>query len=395
MRSSDGETRDLVTSRPGAGWDFALARHPFFEHERPLGPHYTVYNRRLCVSYFDQRSVEDGYWTIRQKVGLLHCGEVVLQFRGPDAQTVLNRLLTRDVSKLRSGRCGYGLACYEDGGLLMDGVLLRFERDLFWYVQADGDFYGWARAHAIGMDVEITLPDVFVSQVQGPNALKLLDAAAKTGIPESFTYYGIARVDLGGQDYLITRTGFTNELGWEIYSEPHHDADALWHHLCDHGGSFGLDFICNDCIDIRRIEAGILNAGSDFDRFTTPYDVGLGHFIDDGKVSFIGKEALARAPRGRRLFGIKCQDGDMMISGRVYSDGASVGKVTAAAISPYLGYSIGYVLLNEAGPEPAAEVTVQCRDGDFYKAELVEPPFYDKDRLIPRGTLVDIPKRPL
>ena len=395
MSSSDGETRDLVTSRPGAGWDFALARHPFFEHERPLGPHYTVYNRRLCVGYFDDRSVEDGYWTIRQHVGLLHCGELVLQFKGPDAGRLLNRLLTRDVSKLRSGRCGYGLACYEDGGLLMDGVVLRITDDLFWYVQADGDFYGWARAHAIRMDVDITILDVFVSQVQGPNALKLLDAAANDGVPDSFTYYGLARVDLGGQTYLITRTGFTNELGWEIYSEPHHDADALWTHLRGKGGPLGLDFICNDCIDIRRIEAGILNAGSDFDQSTTPFDVGLAAFVDETKGDFLGKKALASASRDKRQFGLKCLSGDMMISGDVFLEKHPIGKTTAAARSPYLGHSIGYVLLDQAGPKAGTLVRVQCRDGALHTAELVDPPFYDTERLIPRGERVDVPERPV
>lgn len=395
MSSSDGETRDLVTSRPGAGWDFALARHPFFEHERPLGPHYTVYNRRLCVGYFDDRSVEDGYWTIRQHVGLLHCGELVLQFKGPDAERLLNRLLTRDVSKLRSGRCGYGLACYEDGGLLMDGVLLRLADDMFWYVQADGDFYGWARAHAIGMDVDITILDVFVSQVQGPNALKLLDAVAKDGVPESFTYYGLARVDLGGQVYLITRTGFTNELGWEIYSETHHDADALWSHLRTRGAPLGLDFICNDCIDIRRIEAGILNAGSDFDQSTTPFDVGLGAFVDDAKGDFLGKKALASASRDKRQFGLKCLSGELMISGDVFLETHPIGKTTAAALSPYLGHSIGYAFLDQAGPKAGTSVRVQCRDGALHTAELVDPPFYDTERLIPRGKRVDVPERPV
>ena len=115
MRSSDGETRDLVTTRPGAGCDFSLTRHPYHAHEQPLGPHYCVYNRRLMVAYFDQRNIEDGYWTYRQKVGLLHTGEYVLQFKGADAERLLNKLFTRDITKLKVGRCGYGLACYEDG----------------------------------------------------------------------------------------------------------------------------------------------------------------------------------------------------------------------------------------------------------------------------------------
>lgn len=345
------------------------------------------------VVHFDKRDVDDGYWIIRQRVGLQHTGEYVLQFKGPDAEHLMNTLFTRDVTKLKVGRCGYGLVCFEDGGMLVDGILMRLDTDLFWYVQADGDFYGWARAHAIGMDVEITDPNVFVSQVQGPNSLKLLDAASKDGMPESFTYYGIARVDLGGQEFVITRTGYTNELGWEFYTEQHHDADALWDHLRAHGEPVGLDLYPVDSTNPRRIEAGILNAGSDFNRFTTPYDVGLGQFVDEGKSDFIGRSALKDAPRDRRLHGVKCPTGEMIVSGAVEMDGARIGEITAAAMSPYLGYSIGYVLLNNADLGPGAKIHVGCRDGSLNEAELVELPMYDRERQIPRGRRVDIPTR--
>lgn len=394
MRSSDGKTRDLVTSRPGAGWDFSLTRHPFHEHEKPLGPHYCVYNRRLMAVNFDERDIEDGYWTFRQNVGLQHTGEYVLQFKGPDAEKLLNKLFTRDVSKLKVNRCGYGLACFEDGGMLVDGILMRLDTDLFWYVQADGDFYGWARAHSIGMDVKITDPDVFVSQVQGPKSLEFLGACCDEGLPEGFTYYGIARVNLGGQTFFITRTGFTNELGWEIYTEPHHDADALWEHLKSKGEPFDLDMVPVDASNPRRIEAGILNAGSDFNHSTTPYDVGLGHFVDENKEEFLGKVALLKASRERRSFGIKCFSGEMMVSGEVKLNGASIGTITAAAFSPYLGHSVGIVLLDNPGLVPGVQVFAGCRDGSLHNAELVELPFYDKERLIPRGKSTDIPQRP-
>lgn len=389
-----GETRDLVTPRPGAGWDYSFVRHPFYKHELPLGPHYCSYNRRLMVSYFDKRDIEDGYWTYRQKVGLLHTGEYVLQFNGADSEALLNKLLTREISKLKVGRCGYGLVCYEDGGLLVDGILLRLEPDLFWFVQADGDFYNWARAHSFGMDVRITDPDVFVSQVQGPNSLELLGAICTGGLPAGFSYYGIARVDIGGQSYIVTRTGYTNELGWEIYSEPHHDPDLLWEILQTHGAPLGLDMVPLDASDARRIEAGILNAGSDFDRTTTPFDVGLGRFVHlDKSTDFIGKSALAKAPRGRRLFGFSCLVGEPEVLGAVAIDGRKCGRVTAAAMSPFLKHGIGFALFDDAGRFEGDEVTVACRDGVMRPALLVDPPFYDKAAQIPRGKLVQIPIR--
>ncbi|MEO1492182.1 MAG: aminomethyltransferase family protein [Pseudomonadota bacterium] len=394
MRCSDGKTRDLVRTVEGAGWDYAQTRHPYHHIERPKGPHYCLYNRRHMAVTFDDQSVEDGYWLLRQKAGVLHTGEFPIEFQGPDAERLLDRLFTKDMTKARVGRCGYGLACYQDGGLIVDGVFLRLAEDRFWYAQADGDFYSWARAHATGMDVTISDPDVFVSQVQGPNALKILEAASDTGLPEKFGYFAIARVPFGGQEVVITRTGYTNELGWEFYTEPHHDAEALWAHLSAAGAPFGMEMHGLDSMNIRRIEAGILNAGSDFNETTTPYDVGLGWVVDEDKADFIGKAALAAAPRERRLHGVKCEGGEPLIAAEVRVGGASAGKVTAGAISPYLGHGIGIALMDSSEHGPGTAIEVGCRDGGFHSAELVELPFYDRDALIPRGKLVDIPQRP-
>ena len=393
MRSSDGKTRDLVTSMPGAGWDYALNRHPYHEIERPKGPHYCVYNRRHMACCFDDHSTEEGYWLLRQKAAVLHTGEYPLQFEGPDAERLLDKLFTKDMTKVKVGRCGYGLACYEDGGLLVDGIVLRLEQDKFWYAQADGDFYSWARAHGAGMDVEISDPDVFVSQVQGPNALKILEAASDDGMPEPFGYFAVARVSFGGQEVVITRTGYTNELGWEYYTEPHHDAEALWAHLEAAGKPHGMEIFGLDAMNIRRIEAGILNAGSDFNTSTTPYAAGLSRFVDEDKGDFIGKSALKSASREPRQHGISCQNGEPLISGVIEVAGKRIGTVTAGATSPYLGHGIGYALLDGPQHGPGEKIKVGCRDGSMQEAELVELPFYDKLAEIPRGKLVDIPKR--
>ena len=217
MSSSDGNTRDLVSTIPGAGWDFSLSRHPYHEIESPLGPRYCVYNRRLMACCFDHLSTEDGYWLLRQKAAVLNTGEFPLQFKGPDAERLLDKLFTKDITKVKPGRCGYGLACYEDGGLLVDGILLRLEPDLFWYAQADGDFYSWARAHAVDMDVEISDPKVFVSQVQGPNALKILEAASDNGMPDPFGYFAMARVSFGGQQVVITCLLYTSDAADDYF----------------------------------------------------------------------------------------------------------------------------------------------------------------------------------
>jgi glycine cleavage system aminomethyltransferase T len=393
MRSSDGNTRDLVTTMPGAGWDYAQTRHPYHMIERPKGPHYCVYNRRHMAVCFDDHSTEDGYWRLRQHAAVLNTGELPIQFEGPDAERLLDKLFTKDITKVKIGRCGYGLACYEDGGLIVDGILLRLEQDKFWFAQADGDFYSWARAYASGMNVEITDPIVFVSQVQGPNALKVLEAASDNGMPDPFGYFGIARVVFGGQEVVITRTGYTNELGWEYYTEPHHDAPALWAHLEAAGNEFGIGLFGLDAMNIRRIEAGVLNAGSDFNATTTPYDVGFGRFVDEDKADFIGKSALAKASREPRLFGIKCDGGEPLINAAVQIEGERQGTVTAGATSPYLGHGIGIALLDHAGRAPGTEIQMGCKDGAMHTGTLVELPFYDKLAEIPRGKRIDIPQR--
>ncbi len=392
MSSSDGKTRDLVSTLPGAGWDYSLSRHPYHHIERPFGPHYCVYNRRQMACCFDQIDTVDGYWLLRQKAAVLHTGEFPLQFRGPDAERLLDKLFTKDITKVKPGRCGYGLACYEDGGLLVDGILLRLEPELFWYAQADGDFYSWARAHGSGMNVEISDPKVFVSQVQGPNAMKILESACDDGMPDPFGYFAMARVSLGGQRVVITRTGYTNELGWEFYTEPQHDADALWRHLSAAGEPFGMQLFGLDSMHIRRIEAGILNAGSDFDHKTTPYDAGLGRFVDEDKADFIGKQALTTVARETRLTGLKC-DAEPYIGGEVCIDGKVAGKVTAGAISPYLRQGIGIALMEAAGFAEGDRVSVRCIDGELHDGELAELPLYDKQAEIPRGIRVDIPTR--
>ncbi|MGK7653751.1 aminomethyltransferase family protein [Roseovarius sp. B08] len=393
MVSSDGRTRDLITTRPGAGWDFNLNRHAYHEIEARHGPHYCVYNRRLMCVYMDDLPTDEGYWLLRTKAACLHTGEWPLEFKGPDAEKLMNHLFVNDISKVKVGRCGYGIACFDDGGLIVDGVFVRLADDRFWYAQADGDFVNWARSHAKGMDVEILDPEVNVSQIQGPLSMEILKDAATDGIPEPFGYFGSAWVDLGGQNVLVTRTGYTNELGWEFYTEPHHDAAALWAHLEMAGEPYGMRMFGLDSMNIRRIEAGILNANSDFDETTTPYDVGLGGFVAMDKDEFIGKAALEKADKGQRLHGIICPEGEPRVNGRVEWNGKVAGRVTAGATSPYLGHGIGFALMDSTEAGPGTELMVEGNDGQMYAATLARTPLYDEACEIPRGKVVNIPDR--
>ena len=392
--SGDGKTRDLITSRPGHGWDHNMNRHVYHDLEAKHGPHYTVYNRRFMCVYMDDLDTAEGYWLLRTKAACLHTGEWPIEIVGPDALKLMELLFVNNISKVKPGRCGYGVACFDDGGLLVDGVFVRLAEDRFWYVQADGDFVNWARAHAKGMDVKVFGTDTNVSQIQGPASMEILAAAATGGIPSPFGYFGSAWVDFGRQEVLITRTGYTNELGWEFYTEPHHDAHALWAHLEAAGAPHGLRMFGLDSMNIRRIEAGILNANSDFDETTTPFAVGLDRFIDMENGDFIGKAALQKAETGLRLHGLTCPGAVPRVHGAVKVDGVQVGKITAGEHSPFLQTGIGYALMDKPGDGPGSVVMVECIDGALHEATFCATPMYDPTSEIARGKIVDIPKRP-
>lgn len=255
--------RDVVCSLPEPGFAYGYARSPFYSQTLAMGATYLVYNHRLMPVSLKQEDRFEGYWALRRAVTRLDTGELPTEFKGPDAERLLNKLFTRDVSKLKPGRSAYHVACWDHGGVLVDGILIRLESDRFWYVQAEGDFVAWARAHAIGMDVEISDPGSWVHQIQGPKAMEVLADACDNGAPEKFRYFDAREVSMGGQQVMVTRTGWTGELGFEVYTRPGLDCDRLWDHISAAGAKYGMKDIGLDPMDIRRIEAGILNNGSE------------------------------------------------------------------------------------------------------------------------------------
>ena len=114
------------------------------------------------------------YWKIRKELIFRHTGEHPYEISGPDALKLLQKIFPRDISKVKKGRCSYQFACYHDGGMITDGLLLRIDDDRYWFAQADGDMFSWYKAQSEGLNVKITDPDVWVSQIQGPLSMQLL-----------------------------------------------------------------------------------------------------------------------------------------------------------------------------------------------------------------------------
>ena len=372
----------------------SMMPHPLVHQELPHDPYFGVYNRRLRSLEYGNVDTEELYWRLRRQVGLSHTGEVATEVRGPDAEAMLNRVFTRDVSRLRVGRCSYQIACFADGGLIMDGVLLRLAPDRFWYAQGDGEFLAWLRAHSEGFDVEVSDARVWISQVQGPRSMDVLAQASDDGMPEPFRYFDLARIRIGGQPVVISRTGFTSELGWEVYFGSDVDAEAIGQRILKAGEAYGIHTIPAAATNARRIEGGLLFSGTDFDGSVTPFAAGLGAFVDLEKGDFIGAAALARADRSRLTWGLQCPGGVARHGDTLFLDGESAGRVCSSAWSPYLQRGVAIVRLKDRTLGPGTELRVECVDGQARAGEVCELPMYDRAGEIPRGKCTDIPSIP-
>jgi len=369
-----------------------MASHPLIHQELPYAPQYTLYNRRLTAMTMTNRSAHDAYWRLRRQAILRHTGEFPIEIRGADAERLLNRIFTRDIAKNRVGRCTYQFACYDDGGMIIDGILVRLAEDRFWYGQADGDLTDWLKAHARGMDVEISDPDVWISQVQGPESLRVLEAAVDEPYPEPFRYFDAATVTIAGQEVVITRSGFTNELGWEVYLGPDIDSRAVGARILEVGAPFGLTPVAIG--GARRIEAGLLNAGADFDASVTPFEAGLGSMVNLDKRDFIGRAALDASDKRRRTWGLQVPDDVARLGDTLRRDGERAGRVCSTAWSPFLRCGVAIVRLADPALGPGAALDVECEDGVVRTATVCDLPMYDAERAIPRGALVDVPDLP-
>lgn len=371
-----------------------MAVHPLTYQELPFDPEYSLYAGRLTPEKLKGVEPDEQYWKARREMIFRHTGEHSFEISGPDAVTLLNRIFPREIAKVRTGRCSYQFACYHDGGMITDGLLLRIAPDRFWFAQADGDLFSWYKAHAEGLDVRIHDPNVWVSQIQGPRSLALLECLTGGPMPEPWRYFDWAEVTIAGERVIVSRTGFTNELGWEIYFRPENDIPRLGDLILAEGGRDGMILTATPGFRCRRIEAGLLSAGQDFDHATTPFDVGLGRYVDFGKGDFIGRKALESAPRERRSWGLRVEGGIAVRGRTLRQDGRHVGRVTSSTWSPFQVCGVGIVLVDAGGPGPGAAVEAECTDGTWHRAEICELPMYDRDGDIVRGRRVAVPEAP-
>ena len=346
-------------------------------------------NRFYPISFGED--VIEQYWKLRREVLLFDVPEKPLDIKGPEAVTLLNRVFARRVESLKPNRAHYAIACTPQGGVQMDGVLIRLADDHFWYVHANGDFQSWLVAHSDGLDVKVTDPQSRVLQIQGPRALEVLKVLDREKTIDDFGYFHAGFFNIGSQSVLVTRTGWTGELGFEIYSNCLNETDhlALWDTIIDVGKPFGLQNTALEVMGVRRLEAGILDYSTDIDSSMTPFDIGLGKFVDFSKDGFVGKQALQNADRENRLFGVTSETGIPRVGCHVYDQRVKVGEVRVGDWSPTLDKGVGYIFFDQAANDSNSwsgkQLSLIDNEARKHHCHIVDLPFYDPEKKIPRG----------
>ena len=320
-----------------------------------------------------------------------------IQIKGPDAADFVDLLITRDVhTLLPTMQARYVILCNQHGGIINDPVLLRVADDEFWLSISDSDVLLWAQGvNAFARhNVEINEIDVSPLQIQGPKSASLMEKMFGSHL-RKIPYYGLIHETLNDRAVTISRTGFSAEVGFEIYL---HDAtlyaDDIWPYILEQGGEFGLRVIAPS--HIRRLEAGILSYGQDMDIENNPYEVRLGWQVDLGKRSFIGKDALARIKAEgvtQRLVGLKMGGDSITWYNEAFypvKDGQTdedVGYVTSAFWSPNLDSNIALAVMPRSHWNRGTRVKVQLPSDGIVDAEVVRVPFVDPSKERPKTAL--------
>ena len=376
---------DMATVQRGA----RLRRSPFYEATQRYGPKgFTVYNHTLFPINFDDFEAE--FWHLLNHVTLWDVAvERNVEVTGADGFRFAQLLTCRDLSKCEVGQGKYVLITAPDGGILNDPVMLRLDENTFWFALADSDVLPYAQglaAHA-GMDVQLSMAEAYPLQIQGPKSKDLVRDLFGDEILE-LQYYRFRRLELDGIPLILTRTGWTSEVGYEIYLLDASGGDDLWERIMEAGAPYEIR--PTGPVDIRRVEGGIFNWGADMNYENNPYELGLDRLVDlDSDADFIARDALARIrDEGvtQKLVGVEIEGDRLEMNTTVWpvsADGAD-GRVTSAVYSPRLEKNIAYAWLPVERTEPGTPVTVETPDG-AREATVVPLPFFDPEKQIPKS----------
>ena len=370
------------------GFGTQIRKSPFFDSTGKWGATgFSVYNHMYIPRDFG--SPEKNFWNLVNSAILCDVAvERQVEITGPDAYKFIQLLTPRDLSKLAIGQCKYVLIVNNEGGILNDPVLLRLAENHFWLSLADSDVLFWAQGVAInsGLDVKIIEPDVSPLQLQGPNSGEIMVKLFGESIKD-LKYYWLREINLDGIPLIISRTGWSSELGYELYLRDGSKGNELWEKIMSAGKDFGLE--PGHTSSIRRIEGGMLSYHADADINTNPFELGLDRLVSlDNNINFVGKNALTKIKEEgikRKQVGleVKCDPlkGPNTTFWSVFSENKKVGKITSAIYSPRLSKNIALAMIDIKYSKINIELNVQI-DKEKFKCLVVEKPFFDPKKQI-------------
>ena len=365
-----------------------VRKSPYFDATIRWGAQaFTVYNHMYMPTHYGDPV--DEYWSLVRDVTLwdVSCQRQIV-IRGPDARPFMELLTPRDLSNCPSHRCLYVILTDEDGGVINDAVLMHMHEDEFWLSPGDGDVILWAQgvATSTGMDVDVFEGDVCPLQLQGPKApqvaYKLFGEDAL-----DMGYFHVIETELNGLKLAVSRTGWSGELGYELYLKDHIHGNELWDTVMAAGEEFDIASAAPSMI--RSIEGCLLSYFSDIRRLDNPYTFGLDRLVDlDKKADFLGREALRRIRANgniRRLVGIEIE-GEPISHNEAFwhlvENGERIGHVSRCVWSPRLERNIGLANVPADKTEPGSRVAVRSPRG-LLAATVVKTPWFKAQKVIP------------
>ena len=373
------------------GFGTQIRKSPFFESTIKWGAKdFSVYNHMYIPRDFG--SPEKNFWNLIKTAILCDVAvERQVQITGKDASKFVQLLTPRNLRNMAVGQCKYILITNSDGGIINDPILLRLEENKYWISLADSDVLLWAQGVAVNtnFDVKICEPDVSPLQLQGPRSQDILAKLIGEDIRD-LKYYWLRKVNLQGIDLIISRTGWSSELGYEIYLQDNSHGNELWEMIMSAGNCFGLK--PGHTSTIRRIEGGMLSYHADMDINTNPFELGFDRLVDlNGPYNFIGKTALEHIKQSgvtRKQVGLII-DGEPLLMPNtkfwpVSIDGKKIGKVTSAVYSPRLEKNLALAMVETRydGIGRAFKVEIQ---GQLRDAQTTKKPFYDPDKKLTKS----------
>ncbi len=361
-----------------------LKRTSFYNLHTALGAKMVEFaGYEMPVQY---SSIIEEHLTVRKKVGVFdvtHMGEFLV--RGSDALAFLQKVTINDVARLKFGKVQYSAMCYQDGGIIDDLLIYRMENQYMLVVNASNlqkDF-DWLQSQKFGdVEIENVSDTTALLAVQGPDSLATLQKLTKENL-SSVEYYHFTRTMLGGISMIISRSGYTGELGFELYfSVDAVQAKKIWTMIFEAGKEFGIAPIGLGARDTLRLEMGFCLYGNDIDKTTQPLEAGLGWITKLNKNDFIGRDAIVRAKQEglkRQLIGFTLSDRALARHGNeIMYNAHVVGQVTSGTFSPSLqkGIGMGYIASEYANIGTTISIPVR---GKEIPATIVKLPFIQKN----------------